>query len=793
MIKNYFKTAWRSLWKNKTTTVINVIGLSVGMTAAILIFLWVQNEVTFDNYHKDANNIYRLTTNLKSEGWIWETTPLLLADAVKSEVPEIESTARLYTSAMPIFNINNNLSYEKNCAFVDADWFKIFHYDFIKGSAAAFAHDPNSIILTASEAKKYFGNHDALGKVIRADTLNLVVKAIVADAPANSSFQYTSFIPLSDFLLDKHRRENDEQWGNANYITFIKLRPGTNVPAVTKKVTNVLQQRSGDTEKETAISLVNLKDMHFETDLQSAVFVTGNKTATYIFSVLGILLLLIACINYVNLTTAKASLRAKEVSIRKIVGANRFNLFYQFLAEALLVSCIALIVTLVLVKFYLPEFNSITGKNFELPLASATLWRITGLTLLTAFILNSVYPALVLSSFKPLNVFKGFTVLKLKDSYLRKALVTVQFTIAVALIAGTIVIYKQMQFIQQSNPGYNKSQVLVTHIPPGVDFRKKKEIVSAIKQDLLTQSSIQNVSLANQTILNIGSYSTGSADWDGHDTTFNPKIAQLSTDADFAATMQLQMKEGRWFRQNDEADKKNVVLNEEAIKELKIHQPYIGQRFTWKGKQGQIIGIVKDFKYKSLHDKTGPLVAFQAPDWYNTFMIRVAPNSASKAIAALQNTWKKILPGNPVEYNFLDDTFNQLYKDDQRASTLILVFAIIAVAISCLGLFGLATFAAEQRTKEIGIRKVLGATVANITTLISKDFIKLVCIAIVIATPLSFLAMNKWIQSFAYRINIGSWIFVVAGLIALLIALITVSFQAIKAAIANPVKSLRSE
>jgi len=294
-------------------------------------------------------------------------------------------------------------------------------------------------------------------------------------------------------------------------------------------------------------------------------------------------------------------------------------------------------------------------------------------------------------------------------------------------------------------------------------------------------------------IVNIGSYSTGSADWDGHDTAFNPKIAQLSTDADFLSTMQLQMKEGRWFRKNDEADKNNVVLNEEAIKELKIHQPYIGQRFTWKGKQGQIIGIVKDFKYKSLHDKTGPLVAFQAPDWYNTFMIRVAPNSASKAIAALQNTWKKILPVNPVEYNFLDDTFNQLYKDDQRASTLILVFAIIAVAISCLGLFGLATFAAEQRTKEIGIRKVLGATVANITTLISKDFIKLVCIAIVIATPLSFLAMNKWIQSFAYRINIGSWIFVVAGLIALLIALITVSFQAIKAAIANPVKSLRSE
>ena len=686
-----------------------------------------------------------------------------------------------------------NLSYQKNCAFIDADWFQIFHYNFIEGNASAFANDPNSIILTASEAKKYFGNNDALGKVIHADSLNLVVKAIVADAPANSSFQYTSFIPLSNLLLNKDRRENDEDWGNANYITFIKVKPGTNIAAVTNKITNVLQQRSGDAEKETAISLVNLKDMHFETDLQSVVFVSGNKTAVYIFSVLGILLLLIACINYVNLTTAKASLRAKEVSVRKIVGANRLHLFYQFLAEALLISCIALIVTLALVNLCLPTFNSITNKNFELPLTSTSLWSITGLTLLTAFILNSIYPALMLSSFKPLNVFKGFTVLKLKDSYLRKGLVTLQFTISVALIAGTIVIYKQMQFIQETNPGYNKSQVLVTHIPPNIDFDKKKEIASAIKQDLLTRSSIQNVSLANQTISNIGSYSTGSADWEGHDTSFNPKIAQLSTDADFAETMQLQMKEGAWFRQNDEADKNNVVLNEEAIKELKIHQPYIGQRFKWKGKQGQIIGIVKDFKYKSLHDKTGPLVAFQAPEWYNTFMIRIAPNSASKAIGALQNTWKKILPGNPVEYNFLDDTLNQLYKDDQRTSTLILVFAIIAVAISCLGLFGLASFTAERRAKEIGIRKVLGASVAGITSLLSKDFLKLVAIAFVIATPLSAVAMSKWLQAFAYRINISWWMFALAGLLAILIAVITISFQSIKAAIANPVKSLRTE
>ncbi len=793
MFKNYFKIAWRSIWKNKTTSTINIVGLSVGMTATLLIFLWVQNEMSFDSYHKDADRIYRLTTTLKSQGWIWETTPLLLADAVKKEVPDVEQTARLFSGDMPVFDINNNLSYEKNCAYVDNDWFNMFHYDFVEGNAAAFAQDPNSIILTASEAKKYFGKRDALGATIHADSMNYVVKGIIKDAPANSSFQYSCFIPLSNLLLNPERKANDEQWENANYITFIKAGAGVNVSVLAKKITAVLQVKSGDNDHESSVTLEPLKDMHFETDLQSSSFVKGNKNTVYIFSALGILLLLIACINYVNLTTAKASLRAKEVSIRKVVGAGRLQLFYQFLSEALLVSCIALIVTLELVHFCLPVFNSVTGKNFVLSLTSASLWKVAGLTLITTFILNSIYPALVLSSFNPLNVFRGFTILKLKDSYLRKGLVTVQFIISVMLIAGTIIIYKQMQFVQQTNPGYNRSQALITHLPPTVDFSKKNQLVNEIKQDLLTQSSIQNISLANQTIANIGSYSTGSADWDGHDTSFNPKIAQLSTDANFAATMQLQMLEGRWFRQNDEADKNNVVLNEEAIKELKIHQPYIGQRFTWKGKQGQIIGIVKDFKYKSLHDKTGPLVAFQNPNWYNTFMIRIAPNSASQAIAALQNTWKKILPGDPVEYNFLDDTFNELYKDDQRTSTLILVFAIIAVAISCLGLFGLASFTAERRAKEIGIRKVLGASVAGIADLLSKDFLKLVLIAFVIATPLTAVAMSKWLQAFAYRINISWWMFALAGLIAIGIALVTISFQAIKAAIANPVKSLRTE
>ena len=793
MIWNYCKSAWRGIWKNTSTAVINIIGLSVGMTSAALIFLWVQNEISFDTNQPAANNIYRLTTNLTSAGWKWETTPLLLADAVVKEVPQVETAARLYSGDMPVFDINSTLSYEKKCGYVDDDWFKIFHFEFIEGSAAAFCGDPNSIILTLSAARKYFGGRPEIGTAIRVDSTNYVLKGVIQDAPSNSSFQYTAYIPLGSLLKNPDRRANDENWENANYITFIKVRPGTNRTSVTRKITGVLQQHSGDTEKQSDISLVNLKDLHFEDDLQSSFFASGNKNAVYIFSGLGILLLVIACINYVNLTTAKSSLRAKEVSVRKIVGANRIQLFCQFLAEAFLISGIAALATVVLVHFCVPAFNAITGMNFVLPFNSPSVWKVIGITLFSAFLLNSIYPALVLSSLKPLGVFRGFTIFSIRDSFLRRVLVIFQFAISVVLIAGTIIVYRQMQFIQQTNLGYNKSQVLITHLPPDIAGRRRSEIVDEIKSDLLRQSSIQYVTAANQAIVNIGSYSSGSADWNGRDTSFNPKIAQLSADPDFARALQLHMKQGRWFERGNQADKSNVVLNEEAIRELKIPSPAIGQRFTWKGKAGLIIGVVQDFKFHSLHDKTGPLVAFQNPSWNSTIYIRMAPNTLPQAITALNKTWHAVLPGSPLDYEFLDDTFNKLYEADQQASALLLVFAAIAVAISCLGLFGLATFTAEKRSKEIGIRKVLGASILSITRLLTTDFLRLVALAVIIAFPIGWWAMNKWLEGFAYRIQISGWTLIASGLLALMVAVITISSQAIRAAMADPVSRLRTE
>ncbi|HXB29771.1 MAG TPA: ABC transporter permease, partial [Puia sp.] len=495
MLKSYLKSAWRSLWNNKPTSGINIIGLSVGMTAAVLILLWVRNEMSFDGYHPDADKIYMLTESQNNNQWIWDGTPLPLADAAIKTIPEIDKIARIHSGNWPVFNLNNNPVYEKECAYVDDDWFSIFHYYFIEGNATSFGAKLNSVILTESESKKYFGNQNALGATIRIDSMNYEVKAIVADPPVNSSFQFKAFIPLKVLLLDKDRRENDESWDNNNYVTFVKLKKAVNIPLVNKKLTSLIPAYK---EQNLQIGSIPLKEMHFESDLVGSFVNHGNRNTVYIFTVLGFLLLLIACINYVNLTTAKASLRAKEVSIRKMIGARRLHLFYQFITESLLTSFLALTTTTILVQLCLPFFDLITSETFVLPLTSPDLWKVIGTTLVVSVLLNSIYPAILLSSFKPLNVFRGLTVLKVKDASFRKGLVVLQFTISVILIAASIIIYKQMQYIQKSNPGYNRAQVLSIHLPPSVSQDKKVNVMQNIKEELLKQSGIENVSFANQ-------------------------------------------------------------------------------------------------------------------------------------------------------------------------------------------------------------------------------------------------------------------------------------------------------
>ncbi|MFD0765089.1 ABC transporter permease [Mucilaginibacter lutimaris] len=800
MLKNHFKTAWRNFWKHRATGFINIAGLSVGMAAAVFIFIWVQNEYNFDKDVPYGENIYRVKDYLaidKTSTWIWESSPYMLGEEAKKQMPEVEGLTRLQAvNYAPLqLNIRGEFFPETAAAYVDNDWFDMFKSKFISGNAIAFKQNPHSIILSASKAKKYFANEDAIGKTIRIDSNEYQVQAVVKDAPANSSFKYDVFIPIAARHTDIKQKENEMQWGNFYYLTFLKLKTGTDLKSTSTKLQSILDKHRD--QKNLKIGLIKLADIHFENDLQNSSIIHGDKKVVMIFVILGILLLVIACINYVNLTTARASLRAKEVSIKKIVGAGRGNLFAQFTAESALISFFALALTIFIIATLMPAFNSFTERNFSLSEDSGYLWLIMIGTLLVTIILNSVYPALLLSSFKPLNTFRGASVLKMNDATLRKGLVVLQFTFSIFLIVGVITIYRQLAFIRSQNPGYNRSQLMSFNVPweafDKLDDNAKGAIKATIKQSLLQQPPIQAVSLIGvSSIQNNENYSSGGADWDGRAKDFAPAVSYFTVDADYNKLVKLQFITGRWFTEG-KSDERNCILNETAVKEFNLHKPYVGQRFVSNGDTGVVIGVVKDFNYRSMHDKIGA-VAFKPNNSYNTnYLIKVAPNKQAQAVKAAEAIWKQNFPGEPFTYNFLDQEFDKIYRNDARSSGLMSVFALVAVVISCLGLFGLAAFTAEQRGKEIGIRKVLGATVTGIVSLISVDFIVLVIIALVIASPLAWWLMNMWLQNFAYRIEMQWWIFLLAGVIAVLIAFATISFQAIKAAVANPVKSLRSE
>lgn len=798
MFKNYFKTAWRNIWKHKTNSAINLFGLSAGITAAVFIFLWVKNEISFNDYHPGKEHIFRITNSIqvsKDESWVWESSPLMLAGAAKEEIPGIRQTARLVVNTWsgPVVNINHQLFEEKTSAYVDATWFDVFHYDFLQGNASTFAGTPFSLVLTESKAKKYFGTTQVFGQTIKVDSLNYTVAGVIKDNPLNSSFQFDILFNMQARLADPGTFKNDNNWNNFGYITFLQLRPDADTKMIAAKLNGILNKNRS--KNSSTASLQPLAGMYFEQDLQSSELPQGNKKTTYIFSILGLLLLLVACINYVNLTTARASLRAKEISVRKIVGAGKPHLFLQFIAESLTICSLALLVSIVLIQLCLPAFNALTEKNFESPFSSMSMWEVLIGTLFIAVILNGIYPAILLSSFKPLNVFRGRSVLQFRDAFIRKTLVILQFSLSMMLIVGTIVIYRQLHFIQTTNPGYKVSQVVSIQVPWKAFFKREEvraDIMRAMKQDLKGMSSVADVSTAGNEIINVTSASSGNADWDGRDTNYNPTIAHLNVDADFQRMFDLKLIAGSWFSANH-ADERNYILNETAAKEFKIHQPIVGQRFSWGGDTGKVIAVVKDFYYKSMHDKIGPMVLSYNGESSSYIFIKTAPGNTSKALSKAAAIWAKYIPGQPFSYNFLDDSFNRLYKSDIRTSKLILIFSLIAIIISALGLFGLAAFTAERRSKEIGIRKVMGASVQQVTALLSKEFVQLVIIAIAIATPLSAWIMHNWLQNFAYRISLGGWIFIAAGLLALVIAIVAVSVQAIKAAIANPVKSLRTE
>lgn len=797
MLKYHILTALRNLARGRFSTFINIFGLGLGMATTLFILLWVQNEWRFDAFHADAEQIYRIHSHIKisdDETWHWGTSPLLLGDQATEQLPEVEAFAKQTDSwGGKVLQLNGELIKEKNVAYISENWFDLFDYQFIAGNKSDFFEHKQSIILTQTKAEKFFGEERALGQLVRIDTADFVVRGVIADNPTNSSFQFDVLLPLAAYLANPAIYENEASWNNFNYNTFLKLSATANPTQVSEKMTTMLRANKPD-DSTTYVSLLPLTDMHFDDSLGSETFEHANVRTTQIFLIIGLLILLIACINYVSLTTAKASIRAKEISIKKIIGAGKSNLFGQFMIESVVTSVVAMLLAVGLVHLLLPLFNQIVDRKFTFDYGNPIVWMVLLGTTAGAILLTGIYPAFLLSSFKPVKLLRGASWLGGNNAYFRKGLVVTQFVISTVLIISVVVISKQLHFIKNTELGYDRENVFSVTIPYGFVPREQLESTRQVFADQLkAQSSIDQIATANGMIVDARSTHSGSLDWEGRNPDYQPSVAQLSVDERFQDVFGLELLDGRWFEAGNVADASNVILNETAVRTFQLEPPYVGQRFSFHGNDGQIVGVVKDFHFRSLREKIMPMVIYNEPLSRAQIFIKTTGDRTADALASSQKIWREMFPEQPFEYVFLDESFGKLYQTEQRTGLLFNIFATVALVISCLGLLGLTTFATERRTKEIGIRKVLGASIVSIVALLSRDFIWLVLVAFFVAAPIGWWAMNNWLADFAYRIDIQWWMFVLAGAIALLIALFTVSFQAVRSAQTNPVESLRSE
>ncbi len=785
MLRNYFKTAWRNLRKNSFYSVINIAGLTLGLAIGILILLWVEDELSFDAFHKNASHIYRLEirggTGISKQIFTVGVAPI--GPLAKQQLPDVIDQVRLTGNYnYSLYKYNEKVFGDENAVFADPSFFSVFDFPLIKGNVTRpFPYD-NSVVITRKTAEKFFGTTDPMGKVIVADNKqNFIVSGVIANFPKNSSLQCDMIMPMG-FHLEAMRSGGMDMSDNFSYLdyeSYLLLKPGTSLQALSAKILQIhLKHKPDDTDAD--YLLLPLTKMH----LYNADMSDRGIATVRIFIVIALLILLIACINYVNLSTARAMLRAKEISVRKIVGAGKAQLFLQFIMETALLFSLSVILAIGLVDILMPVFNQVAGKQMALDLTDYHIWFTVLAAITGTLAASSIYPALLLSSFNPLKSLKGKISIGIGDAVLRKILVVTQFGFSVMLIVSTIVITGQLRYMRTKDLGYDKNNVF------SFWMRDMTTHFDAAKEELLKQPGILAVTRSNQNIIRFNGF-TGAVDWDGKDPKDNLIVHPIVIDKDLISFFKMKLLKGSSFT-GAVNDTTHFILNEAAIKETGIKDP-VGKRFVMNGVKGTIIGTVKDFHYASMKEKIAPAVFLYAPQYLNNIYIKTTGLDAQKAIAAAGKQFKKYNGEYPFGYAFLDDVFNNIYQGEQQEGTLFTYFAMIAIFISCLGLLGLATYTAQVRTREIGIRKVLGAGIGNITAMLSAHFLKLVLIAILIASPIAWYAMNKWLQDFAYRIHMPWWIFAVTGLLATLVAFATISFQAIKAAIANPVKSLRTE
>jgi putative ABC transport system permease protein len=807
MLKNYLKIAYRNFLKKKVYSFINMFGLGVGMACCLLIFMFVQEELSYDNYHEKGDRIYRVIHGSTQEGveeseatndfWVWGNEPV--GPALKRDFPEIEKVVQFSGRADILLSMGDNTQQEEGILFMDSTAFEVFSWELLQGDPKTALAAPYSVVLTESTAKKYFGDANALGQSIkgsevagRANAGDYTVSGILADIPSNSHFKFNLLISLNTFR--QTRAEVFDDWGYADTYTYLLVNEQFDQAAFQAKIPDFIQRGNTDTEEVNyIIRLEPLKDVYLRSDAQRQPGQTGSLSNIYVFSIIGIFILVIAIINFMNLSTARSMERAKEVGIRKSIGAGRESLIFQFLGESFIIVLLAALVGFALVSVSIPLMNELTAKEFELN--SLINWQTIPVVLATIVIIGLLagsYPALVLSSFRPVSILKGINKSNARGVNLRKTLVVFQFSLSIALIAGTMIVYSQMALLLDQDMGFDKEQMVV------LDYNYDGDVTNvsaSIKNEMEAIPGVSSVAFSRSVP---GSHFPNAYTTlemaDGEMVGQAQPIFQVGLD--FIDHYNLELAAGRTYSRDFPSDSTQaLVVNEAAARQYGYANPedIIGKKFDQWGRAGEVIGVVKDFNYISLHASIEPLtLPFEA--YASRYVsVKLTGDDIPATLAGLEGVWNQLVPQRPFIYSFLDEDFNQQYQSDFRFRKIFTTFSILAILIASLGLLGLTTYTAEQRTKEIGIRKVMGANVGNIVSLLSKDFVKLILIAILVSTPVSWYAMNQWLQGFAYQVSIQWWVFLVAGVGSIIIALMTISFQSIKAALMNPVESLKSE
>ncbi|MEO8886132.1 MAG: ABC transporter permease [Mucilaginibacter sp.] len=788
MIKNYIKIAWRNLTRNKFYSIINIGGLAIGMTVSFMLLLYVYNEFSFDRFNVNSDRLYRVLVNRVSNSDINTDTPtpVQLASAIEKDIPEVDKTARASATYDVLFNYQDKGIKLKMMA-ADESLLDMFSFDFIYGNRRSAFPDISSIVLTQSAAKTLFGNINPLGKIIKYDNkYPLKVSAVIKDNPQNSSFNFKVLISWQTYAVQQ-KWINTSSWGNYNFDTYVMLKPTASLAAVNLKLKNIIARNDPD-NKANQPFLYPFTRYHLYDKFKNGVNAGGSIEYVKLFMWLAIGILLIACINFMNLSTARSERRAREVGVRKAIGARRFALIYQFLSESVLMAFMAFLLSLLLMIVLLPVFNNIIDLQLALPYKNMVAWTAAmGVTLLTGLIAGS-YPALFLSSFNPVKVLKGQLTAGKATIRPRHILVVMQFTFTTCLILSSIFIYKQISYIKDRPVGYDRNNLIELRVEG--ELEKNFE---SFRQDAINAGAIIDGAITSGTIVNING-STWNVKWPnqlpGED---KLPIDQMVVTYHFMSTYGLKLAQGRDFDLARPADSSAIILNEAAVKMMRLKDP-LGQLVTWQGKPRTVVGVVKDFVWGSPYEPVKPAIIGFMKDWIDNIALKLNPKlPVSKSLVILQTIYKKYNPNYPFEYKFIDERFGNKFKTEKLLGTMSVGFTCLAIVVSCLGLFGLALFSAEQRKKEIGIRKILGASISSLWLNMSKQFIALVMLSFIIGSAISWYNINQWLGKYTYHTSLSIWVFAITMLASIVICLIAVSFQAIKAAVANPVNSLRSE